>query len=87
MLKLEDLKSKSLVKLKINGEYVLPEDEQKILKEEVEKTLGEEDKGTKICTMGKEDALQFIAGEGWLGLPAMGQRHRRAVYWKSVRTV
>ena len=59
MLKLEDLQLKSPVKLKINVKYVLPEDEQKKLKEEVEKTLGEEDKGKEICTMGKEDALQF----------------------------
>jgi|LGOV01.1.fsa_nt_gb hypothetical protein len=43
MLKLEDLQLKSPVKLKINVKYVLPEDEQNKLKEEVEKTLGEEE--------------------------------------------
>ncbi len=35
MLKLEVLQLKSPVKLKINVKYVLPEDEQKKLKEEV----------------------------------------------------
>jgi hypothetical protein len=44
MLKIEDLQLKSPVKLKINVKYVPPEDEQKKLKEEVEKTLGEEEK-------------------------------------------
>ena len=44
MLKLEDLQLKSPVKLEINVKYVLPEDEQKKLKEEVEKALGEEEK-------------------------------------------
>ena len=39
MLKLEDLHLKSPGKLKINVKYVLPEDQQKKLKEKVEKSL------------------------------------------------
>jgi hypothetical protein len=33
------------------------------------------------------DASEFIPSVARLGLPAMGQRQRRAVYGKSVRTV